>query len=221
MRRLLFLGFLAFLLIWAFSPLMAQTREGALLGAQAQETVQGENLDPQEIYRRAKLLMDKGNLRHGLDLFLQLREQSPRYRPLAVQRHICQLYERLGNISKALEEYGDFIKRFPWARDRVQMLMRMAAMAEVALHDLNRAWGYLEMIPEDKVPPGDMAPYLFNKGYLLEKMDRKDEALEYYRRLVEEYPQTVGGFWAKERIKKLEGQESGAPKIILPREGKP
>lgn len=207
MRRLLLLGFLAFLLVWASSPLMAQIQEGSPSGAQARETVQGENWDPQEVYRRARLLVDKGSLRQGLDLFLQLREQSPRYRPLAVQRHICQLYERIGDISKALEEYEGFIRRFPWARDRVQMLMRMAAMAEVALHDLGRAWKYLEMIPENKVPPGDMAPYLFNKGYLLEKMGKKDEAVEYYRRLVEEYPQTVGGFWAKERLKELTQNE--------------
>ena len=201
------MGFLAFLLVWASYPLMAHIQEGAHSGAQVQETVQGENWDPQEVYRRAQLLVDKGSLRQGLDLFLRLREQSPRYRPLAVQRHICQLYERIGDISKALEEYEGFIRRFPWARDRVQMLMRMAAMAEVALHDLGRAWRYLEMIPEDKVPPGDMAPYLFNKGYLLEKMGKKDEAVEYYRRLVEEYPQTVGGFWAKERLKELTQNE--------------
>ena len=201
------MGFLAFLLVWASYPLMARIQEGSASGAQYQETVQVENWDPQEVYRRAQLLVDKGGLRQGLDLFLRLREQSPRYRPLAVQRHICQLYERIGDISKALEEYEGFIRRFPWARDRVQMLMRMAAMAEVALHDLGRAWRYLEMIPEDKVPPGDMAPYLFNKGYLLEKMGKKDEAVEYYRRLVEEYPRTVGGFWAKERLKELTQNE--------------
>jgi len=176
--------------------------------------------DPQEAFRQAQLWASSGKLKKGLGLFLEIREKSPGYRPMAVQRNICRLYERTGNIPQALKEYESFIQRYPWARDRVQMLMRMAAMAEVALHDLDRAWKYLNMVPEDRVSPGDMAPYLFNKAYLLEKMGKKDEALEYYRRLAVEYPNTVGGFWAKERIKKIEGEGSEAPQIILPREGK-
>ncbi len=180
----------------------------------------GENWDPQEAFRQAQLLTSNGKLKKGLALFLEIREKSPGYRPMAVQRNICRLYERTGNISQALKEYEGFVQRYPWARDRVQILMRMAAMAEVALGDLDRAWKYLNMVPEDKVPPGDMAPYLFNKAYLLEKMERQEEALEYYRRLVREYPNTVGGFWAKERIRELEGEPQGASQTILPKEGK-
>ncbi len=171
--------------------------------------------DPDETYRRAQRLVDEGQLRRGLALFLQIKERAPYFRPLGVQREVCQLYERLGDISKALEEYEDLISRYPWARDRIQILVRMAAMAEVALHDLDKAWGYLEKIPEDKVPHTDMAPYLFNKGYLLEKMGRTQDALGLYNRLIEEYPDTVGAFWAKERVdelgqgKPLGAQESG------------
>ena len=205
MRRLFSIGLL--LLFLAF-PLVA--------GAQGREG----NWDPQEAFRQAQLFASNGQLHKGLALFLKIREKSPGFRPMAVQRNICRLYERTGDIPQALKEYENFIQRYPWARDRVQILMRMAAMAEVALHDLDRAWKYLDMVPENKVPPGDMAPYLFNKGYLLEKMGKREEALEYYRRLVEEYPDTVGGFWARERIKELEGEAQGTPQIILPREGK-
>ncbi|GEM_PF-1244660 len=218
MRRLILPVCLVLLLAWVPDALKAQTGGKGTPG----EAVgfQGEAWDSQEAFRRAQLLVSSGKLKEGLDLFLELREKAPRYRPLAVQRYICRLYEKTGDIAQALREYEVFIKRYPWARDRVQMLMRMAAMAEVALHDLNRAWRYLEMVPEDRVPPGDMAPYLFNKAYLLEKMGRKEEALEYYRRLAEEYPQTVGGFWAKERLKKLGGSLEGSPQANSPMEGK-
>jgi len=166
--------------------------------------------DPGETYRRAQMLVDEGQLRRGLALFLQIREKAPHFRPFEVQREVCRLYERLGDIPKALEEYETLINNYPWARERIQILMRMAAMAEVALHDLDKAWSYLEEIPEDKVPHTDMAPYLFNKGYLLEKMGRFQDALRLYKRLIEEYPDTVGAFWAKERVDELGREKPGA-----------
>ncbi len=166
--------------------------------------------DANGVYIRAQHLVDEGRIRQGLALFLQIRERAPHFRPLRVQRSICCLYERVGDIHNALKECEAFVEKYPWARGRFQMLMRMAAMAEVALHDLDRAWGYLEMIPEDKVPPGDMAPYLFNKGYLLEKMGKTQDALCMYRRLVKDYPDSVGALWAKERIEELgSGQGNG------------
>ncbi len=186
-------AFLAFLFIVTMSP--------GVLGQEG-------NWDPGETYRRAQRLVNEGQLRRGLALFLQIKDRSPHFKPLGVQREVCQLYERLGDIPKALEEYENLISKYPWARDRIQILMRMAAMAEVALHDLDRAWGYLEKISVDKVPPTDMAPYLFNKGYLLEKMGRIQDALGLYNRLIEEYPDTVGAFWAKERIGKLGQRKS-------------
>ena len=171
---------------------------------------QEKEWDPGEAILRARMLVDAGKLRQGLALFLQIREKAPHFRPFEVQREICRLYERLGDIPKALKEYETLINDYPWARERIQILMRMAAMAEVALHDLDRAWGYLEEIPEDKVPSTDMAPYLFNKGYLLEKMGKPQDALRLYERLIKEYPDTVGAFWAKERVEELSREKPGA-----------
>jgi tetratricopeptide (TPR) repeat protein len=162
-----------------------------------------EKWAPEDNYRKAKVLMEKQRFREALDLFLTLRDNFPQYNPLAVQRDVCRLYEKLGRIPQALKEYDILLERFPSVQDRFQILMRMAAMSEVALNDLDRAWHYLEMIPEDEVPPGDMAPYLFNKAYLLEKMGKTQDALGLYERLEREYPDTVGGGWAKERIEEL------------------
>jgi len=141
MKRVLPIA-LAFLLLGTGS-LMAQT---------------GGTWDPQEAFRQAQLLASSGKLKQGLALFLEIRERAPRYRSVAVQRNICRLYEKTGDIPQALKEYERFILDYPWARDRVQTLMRMAAMAEVALHDLDRAWKYLDMIPEKTFPRGIWPP---------------------------------------------------------------
>lgn len=160
--------------------------------------------DAQATFKKAQWLCERGEVRESLSLFLALRESAPGYRATEVQRYICKGYEKLGEFDRALEEYEVYVKKFPWARDRVKILMRMVAIAEVAMEDLKRAWQYLSMAYESEVLPQDMPALLFNKGYLLEKMGRGREAIPIYQRLLKEYPDSLGAHWAEERLEALQ-----------------
>jgi len=159
--------------------------------------------DPEVIFNRAKLLWEEARVKESLKLFISLKEDFPSYKPKQVQWYMCRGYEKIGNFEKALDECEKYVANFPWAKDRIEVLMRMAAIAEVALEDLDRAWKYLSSIDEAEVSPFEMPPLLFNKAYLLEKMKRFQDAILIYQRLIKEYPDSLGAHWAKQRLEAL------------------
>lgn len=106
---------------------------------------------------------------------------------------------RAGDHAAALAHYDDFLKSAPADHAMAFLAREGRAMALEASGDLDAALGAFEgMAPDEGQFYRDMA--LYHQARILERLERKDDAIARYKQYIQEFPLNEGSL-ARENVK--------------------
>ena len=113
---------------------------------------------------------------------------------------VCEQYGR-----KAVIIGGE--KALAAAKDKILKARATACIGDayVGLEDYSAALGYFEKAA-DTIDNMYAAGYLLKAGAVCEKLGQKDQALAFYKRIKEQYPQSMEGYDIDKYISRIEAE---------------